>query len=339
LKETVVDFASNKINYTKLKVQGKCSFYKKNYYHAKKCFELLNEGKKISSVESNMLAYIYSRHNKKEESILALCKTLELKKNDKIASRVLNYIKFKGRDLNLSEDTFFDALIPIEPVFISFSKIFFSLFIVFIVFFTIFFGGYFFKKQKFPFTKNYRKELSKIRLNDYNPNLLGSPKSETKTDKYSYNENEVKVIFAKVKKEIINKKYNSAQIYSNKLKMSNASLSVKGKIGILESFIDEPEYATFKNEIDYVKVKDNPKLYDNVFIRWSGRVVNYVYNDSTIKFRLVIGDESQGVILGIVPVVFDKAVVVSNNDLVELFAKVSYSANGFVLNGRYILQK
>ena len=64
---------------------------------------------------------------------------------------------------------------------------------------------------------NSRKEINKVFLPDYNPNLLEDEKDNS--IKYSYNEKEIKRKFDTIKHNIINDKVVLAQTEINQIKM------------------------------------------------------------------------------------------------------------------------
>ena len=103
-----------------LRYQGYSSFYTRNYHHSQVCFEILNEKGKSKAKDCNLLAYMYARHNEKENAITTWCMALEKSKDNKIAKKALEYIRKQGRIINLMEDDFFDSIFPKEPFLIPF---------------------------------------------------------------------------------------------------------------------------------------------------------------------------------------------------------------------------
>lgn len=340
LKLTVFNLNRNidRIDSTYIRYQGICSIFKKNFYHAKMCIELLEEKGEINSKDYEILAFLYARHNDKEKVLLSLCKALEKNKNNKNAKKVLDYIRDKGRELNIGEDPFFDRLMPKEPFFIPFN---FSLRILIILIF-ISIASYFvyngLKKIYSKYSKlKTREEINKVYLPDYNPNLLEKPKDPT--EKHSYSEKEIKEKFEKVKSLILSNNVVDAQININEIKLSNASFAVKLKVETLESFIEEPDYATFRNKIDFDTLIKRKEIYNKIYIKWKGRVINKSIYKDMIAFDLVIGDEDKGVINAIVPVIFAKAVIVENNDKIILFGRIKIEENKIYIEGKYLIKE
>lgn len=341
LKLTAFKITKNidKISALDLRYQGLSSFYKDNYYHSKMCFEILLEKKSATSMDCNYLAYIYSRQNDRERAITTWCKALDINKKDKRAKKSLEYIRLNAKEINFSEDEYFEKVLPKAPFLIPFNLIFKS-FIVILISLLLGLGGFFSYKYYFSrfFKKNLKSvtELNNIYLPDYNPILLEKPKEDG--TKYSFTENEIKDKFEYIKKMILEGKAVAAQININQMKLSNASASVKGKVNILETFIDEPDYGSFKNEITFDNFIKEKELYDNAYVFWDGRITNKALYKEKITFDFIIGNESTGTIDAIIPVVFDKAVVVENKDRVKVFGRIKLEDNKIVLYGKFLVK-
>ena len=311
-----------------LRYQGVASFYKQNYYHSKMCFEMLAESKGVKANDFLYLAFMQARQNEKEKAISSWCRCLELNKHNKLAGKALNYIRAKGRDLNLAEDPFFDTTVPPPPMFIKYKPIVITIVLLAILLALtpvyIWTFNTIYKNINAHRKLVTRTELDKVQLDDFNPNLISAPKDPE--IRYSYNENEIKAKFNRAKQLITENKPVQAQITINEIRLSNASPQTKMKSEILsETFIDVPDYGAFKNEITFEDfVKDKP-LYEHVYIMWEGHVTNYSNYNGKITFDLIIGDDETGTTDGIIPVVFRKAVLIENKDKVLAFGKIAYN--------------
>lgn len=328
----------DKIDNIALRYQGLCSFYKDNFYHSKMCFEILLEKNTANSNDLYLLAYIYSRHNEKEKAISTWCKSLEINRNHKRSKKTLEYIRKNAREINFSEDDYFEKNLPKEPflfpLFLIIKVVIIIIALILLVYLSYIGINYLIKQNK---TIKTRTELNKVYLPDYNPNLLEKPKEDNL--KYSYTENEIKTKFDKTKQLIFDNKVVEAQILINQIKHSNASGIVKTKMDLLESFIIQPDYALFKNIItfnDFIKEKS---LYNNIYVVWNGRIVNLSIFKDRIAFDFVIGDENNGTIDAIIPVVFKKAIIVNNNDKVKVFGRIKVEKDDTYINGYYIIKE
>jgi len=321
-----------------LKYQGYASFYTKNYRHSQMCFEILHEKKKCSSKDYNYLAYIYARHNDKDKAIQSWCMSLEKNKFNGIAKKALDYIRDLGREVNLMSDDYFEKLIPKEPYLLPI-KLILKIILSLIILSLICLAGYYgYIKINEIVKVNFAKEkpLNNIFLPDFNTNILEKPKENNV--KYSYNEREIKSKFEKIKIDIINKNIVDAQIGINQIKLSNASKEVKFKTEMLESFIDEPDYAQFKNKISLEDYLKDQAVFNKIYITWAGRIVNLNIEKDKITFNLIIGDEKAGLIKGVIPVIFKKAIIVKNNDTVKVFGRILFDGNNTTIEGHFIIK-
>lgn len=338
--EITSDYKNDKkINRVNIRYQALSSFYLKNFHHSKICLETIKDNFQLSKIESNILAYLYARRNEKEKAITTWCTTLEKKSSNKTAQRALDYIRNKGRDLNLMDDEYFDSIKPAEPFLLPVTKILKTFLLVLLVLALIPGGYYVFitlKTKSFFSSKKLADKLDKVTLPDYNPNLLKSEKDGVK--EFSFNEKELKTKFEKVKKKILSDDPVNAQILINQIKMSNASPEVKFKIEILEDFIEEPDYALFKNKIffsDFIKAKNT---YKNIYVKWHGRVVNLHKSKEAITFDFVLGDEEKGINEGIINVIFNKYVNVQYNEKLAVFGKIKSDNDIFFVEGIYVIK-
>ncbi len=320
---------AKKIGLIQLRYQTYCSFYTKNFYHAKLCLDILIEKKKMCSDDFVLLAFIHIRRNDKEKAINALCDALDLNHNNKNAKNTLNYIREQGRELSLGEDEFFDKLIPKEPFLIPVRQILVTLFILAAITLTSTAGYFGYKKTRAYLTlrkMSERSDIYKVVLPDYNPNILEVPHDSKNT--YSYTEKQLKSLFELTKRLMVERQSVEAQININRIKLSNASEQVKFKVKILEDMIEVPDYATFQGSIDYDSYLKEKKVYQNIFVKWKGKIINNSVYKDRIVFDLVMGDDEKGIVTGIIPVLFDKPVITSNNEIVIVFGRILTDKQG-----------
>jgi hypothetical protein len=303
------------------------------------CLELLQEKETAKAEDYNCLAFIYSRHNEKERTISTYCKALEKKRGNARAKKALEYIRKQSGEINFSEDEFFEKMLKKQPFYFPVSsavKIFIMTAVILFAALLSYNGIKLFMKNS-DLQKS-KTELDKIILPDYNPNLLEKPKEESA--EFSYSEKEIKEKFEKIKTDIIENKAVDAQILINQIKLSNASPNVKAKMDVLEDYINEPDYALFKNSVTYGQFLSRKSLYENVYVLWKGRVVNQIITKDNIRFHLVIGNEKEGIVEGMVPVVFQKAVILKNNDTIGVFGKIKFDEQDKVfIEGKFAIKE
>lgn len=325
-------------NMVPIRYQAYTSFYTKNYRHSEYCFDILKENNKLLSKDHNYIAFMHARHNEKDKAISEWCLALEKDNSNKNAKYALDYIRSKAKEINLMEDEYFDNVMPKEPSIMPIKTISIfilgSMLIVVLAFSTLFLVNKI--RDRISQKNSIRKELSQIYLPDYNPNLLNTPKENN--IKYSYTEKDIKKKFENIKTLIMNDNVVQAQKQINEIRLSNASNAVKMKMDILETFIYEPDYAIFKNVIGYEEFLEKIDVYNNIYINWQGRVVNLEIEEDRIIFDLIIGNEEMGVIKGIIPVIFKKAVIINNNDILNIFGNIRIYEKEPYIEGKYIIK-
>lgn len=333
---TNFDFSDKDVDRDKIHYQAYVSYFQKNFFHSQKCLEILQERNIINSEESCLLAFLYARHNEKENAILMWCSSLELNKNNSLSSKALDYIKDQGRDLNLFEDDFFHKPVIREPLRIPYRIITLVVLILVMVSGIYYFWNDLINLYDISRHPDYNN-IEQIVIKDYDPSILDSPK-KTKQP-FSYSEDEIKQIFNRIKRLIISEDYDQAQVEINRIYLSNASLNVRVKTEILETYLIKPDYAVFENVFTLDDVTVNPALYHNVFIKWKGRVVNKKVFDDHLTFDLVVGDIDKGEVSALIPVLFKRAVIIDNNDILEIFGRIdSIDREDFIILGENIIR-
>lgn len=132
---------------------------------------------------------------------------------------------------------------------------------------------------------------------------------------------------------------NSAQIEINRILLSNAALSVKNKAQELMSYLNKaPGFDSIKRNCSYVEVSQDPSLYLDCYVAWSGRISNV--RDEGTTFDLLIGYENMETVEGVVTVRFPVAQRIEYDKPVKILGKITSGKEGGVLllEGRSIYQ-
>ncbi len=110
----------------------------------------------------------------------------------------------------------------------------------------------------------------------------------------------------------------------NKIFYSNASNKVKEKFHIIESMLAKrQEIYNLKNNFDFSKVRQNPQLYQNCFVRWEGKPTNIRINDDgKLEFSLLVGYTDGRVLEGQVSVQVADLVSVSVDQPIIVFGRI-----------------
>lgn len=102
--------------------------------------------------------------------------------------------------------------------------------------------------------------------------------------------NELKLLLSK------NRASNKARFIANYLLNSNASPSVKAKVEVLRTFMEEPTVLDWMPL--YEEVNSKPNLYNGVFVIWKGRIVNVEKVGSSANFVFVVHGDTPSSIKG-----------------------------------------
>ncbi|MBB6478800.1 tetratricopeptide repeat protein [Spirochaeta isovalerica] len=146
--------------------------------------------------------------------------------------------------------------------------------------------------------KNIREQAVNLSLDNYIGPLINMDGNFV----FQMTGDEIKSLFKSAVEDFHNFDDNSLQMKINKIKMSNASDELKSKISLLENLIEQPNMVTLKTNFNYRQVAENPLLYRNCYVLWTGRITNISYEEDKIKLDLLVGYEEEKILEGIVSV-------------------------------------
>lgn len=129
--------------------------------------------------------------------------------------------------------------------------------------------------------------------------------------------------FEALKTAISEQQHNKAKILVNELLASNASLAVKERVGILESFIIDPSVDNIDYVPSYAEIAVAPAVYEGVMLRWQGTVAN-VHHQRRKKttFDLLVNFVGQGQVEGIATVELEGMQELNNGDQITVIGPV-----------------
>jgi hypothetical protein len=108
----------------------------------------------------------------------------------------------------------------------------------------------------------------------------------------------------------------------NRIRLSNASAMIRERAEMIRSYLTEPDFTTLSDNFSYQEVSDDPALYANVYVRWRGRVTNLEVGTEEITFDFLSGYHERRVLDGIVPAQVEFAVLLENDQPVELIGRI-----------------
>lgn len=144
--------------------------------------------------------------------------------------------------------------------------------------------------------KNIREDMTSLSLENY----VGSFVEFEGDFLYMLTGEEIKALFESAVLDFHNFDDNSLQMKINKFNLSNASHDLKGKINLLESFIQKPTFLTIKRSFEYREVMKDPVLFDNCYVLWRGKVTNVSIGIDKITLDFLVGYENETVLQGII---------------------------------------
>ena len=117
----------------------------------------------------------------------------------------------------------------------------------------------------------------------------------------------------------------AARVELNRILESNASEGVKNRARLLMDFLEVPGFHNFRrsDNFSFAQVVSEPVLYRGVHVIWRGMATNIEVQDDLTSFDFLIGYDIRRTLEGIAPVVFDRAVAVSNERPLEVLGRIT----------------
>ncbi|MBQ5491055.1 MAG: hypothetical protein IIT68_03255 [Treponema sp.] len=134
---------------------------------------------------------------------------------------------------------------------------------------------------------------------------------------------------------------NACQVEINRILNSNASLSIKQKANILKTYLEVPTFDSLLDNYTYAQVAQDPLLYIDCYVAWSGRIANaQTFANGTWGADLLVGYETMQTVDGRVYISFDPAPqpAVDATKAVRVLGKLGLQDNEVVLSGRSVYQ-
>jgi len=128
-----------------------------------------------------------------------------------------------------------------------------------------------------------------------------------------------------------------AKINLNRILESNASEGLKSKSRLLMSYTEVPGFDTFKRNANpsFSEVKNEPILYRDVHVIWTGMATNVEVTDEHTRFDFLVGYDTRRTLEGIVQVTFNSPVSINSERPLEVLGKIKIASlySDIVLEG------
>ncbi|CAD7842281.1 hypothetical protein S1OALGB6SA_1395 [Olavius algarvensis spirochete endosymbiont] len=128
---------------------------------------------------------------------------------------------------------------------------------------------------------------------------------------------------------------NRARYELNKIKYSNATEEMRQQSIELTKLLGEPTIDNLETSYTYGEVKQNPWLFEGVWVLWSGLAVNILSDSEATRFDFLVGMDKEQILEGRVGAEIPFPVVMEQLPL-ELLARVEPQHEDFILIGKTI---
>jgi tetratricopeptide (TPR) repeat protein len=180
--------------------------------------------------------------------------------------------------------------------------------------------------------KQTRPGIAEIVFAPQHPALIGQGVDAAIT----MSEEEVADSFEQAKSYLLDYRDNLAVREVNRIILSNASAYAREKASLLKTFAEIPDFSTLRDNFTWQEVTQQPQLYEDCFVAWSGKLANLRIDEDSVRFDLLVGYEHERELLGIVPVRLAFGVELENGLAVEVLGRITLMEGGFRLEGKSI---
>ncbi|MBN2617560.1 MAG: hypothetical protein JXR64_04535 [Spirochaetales bacterium] len=184
-------------------------------------------------------------------------------------------------------------------------------------------------------SKNYNREgIQDFNLKDLNNNFLDYSKLST----YNFTGAQIEEFFNVASDLFVDDKDNRVRTYLNLIKYSNSNELVKKRAEVLESYLVDPDWSNYSDDISFTEVINSRYQYESCIVKWKGMISNLEIKDKKIKFSLLVGYDDGKVLEGVVPVELNENIKIQENLPIEVLGKVILNNDTFYLDAKSIMQ-
>lgn len=298
--------------------------------------------RKIKINDANLLlgqAAIFLRRGDTDRALQYYLEILEFDPQNEIAKAALEFIRVHGDYETICQWVDSGKIERFYPPlgfntrlfgFITFSAVLGILFGIFIV--NIFTSKVVLKSS--------RADLSELALTQEEQKHPQEKDISKNVVRYILTDRQIKDSYFKASKSFHEFNDNAAQVEINRILNSNASNGIRQKARLLMDYLSEPTFDSLKENYEIEQVKEDPSLYLDCFVDWSGRIANIEKTENTMKFTLLVGYEDQKNVTGTVEV---RLGYIPHPELdgskpVRILAKVMLDGDKIYLKGKSVYQ-
>ncbi|GMO53386.1 MAG: hypothetical protein Ta2G_11360 [Termitinemataceae bacterium] len=321
---------------------GLTYLYSGNYGSA---FDHLTSARSISPRNTDVLLAIASIYVKRSDTRNAIKYYLEAQESspkNKIAIKALKILKKYGASDDLIAWVEGGNLKKLYPAFLSApinTKKLFALILIILVT-SIFTVGILLKTKAIEFNKSEREQRSGLIESSLTKEEKSIPTELGGVYAFILSEKQILDSYNKALELFNENRDNAVRFQLNKIYTSNASEGIKRKADILSSYLNKPSFETLRDNYEYKEVNNDPLLYKNVFVIWSGMATNIETTRESTSFDFLLGYEKRNILLGTAKVDLPFAAEINVEKPIEVLGKIILlPGGGFTIEGSSVHQK
>ncbi|MGL1894144.1 MAG: hypothetical protein OCD02_21120 [Spirochaetaceae bacterium] len=181
--------------------------------------------------------------------------------------------------------------------------------------------------------ENSREGNDQFKLDDLNSEYLDFSNQSI----FSFSGSQIEDYFKSASSLFMENKDNKVRTYLNLIKYSNASEQVKQKAIKLESYLVEPNWVNYSDEITFMDVSSSLYEYENCVVKWRGMLSNLEIKDRKIHFSFLVGYDNGKILDGVVPVELNENVKLQENQPIEVLGRVVRRDDTFYLEALTVM--
>ncbi|OJF77609.1 MAG: hypothetical protein BKP49_01100 [Treponema sp. CETP13] len=281
-------------------------------------------------------AVLYLRRGEIEKAIEYYLEAQDYDQTNKLAENGLNFIRYNNTPEKIQTAIITNKIKKLYPKcgnFLTRKKVIgCSCFILIGMLFA------FIIYPKITTVPNNRADLSDLVLTIEDKE--NSLETDLTTGNYRYilTEKQIKEDYEAAQKYFQEYRDNAAQVKINKILYSNASASIRQKARLLMDYFEVPGFDTIKDNYSYAQIVEDPFLYIDCWVVWSGRVSNVIETEQTYKCDFLVGYEDMKKVDGIVPLVLERPVIINTLQPLTILGKIGIQNGKLILKGNSIYQ-
>lgn len=179
-----------------------------------------------------------------------------------------------------------------------------------------------------------RDGVEEFKLNEFNKEFLDF----SGVSIYSFTGAQIEEYFKLAHDLFVERKDTRVRTYLNLIKYSNASHGIKLKAEKLDSYLVDPNWANYNENISFRDVENSIYQYENCVVKWKGLISNFEIVNRKIHFTLLVGYDRKKVLEGVVEVELNQNIKIRENQPIEVLGKVVLRDNKFYLEALTVMQ-